>query len=156
MSLLRNSIFTIMAVALTLASCNRQTIYSHYESISTEGWERGDYKDFCIAVREDGTYTETIGLRSTRVYPFTNISVIVSQQAQLSGVQRVDTLNITLTGEDGNEMSQGINYRQMDVPLATIGLQAGDSVHVSIRHYMAKEVLPGITDIGFSMKKTDK
>ena len=155
MSLLKNSIFMIMAVALTLTSCNRLMIYSHYESISTEGWERNDSKDFHVAIREGGTYAESFGLRTTRDYPYTNLSVIVTQQAQPSGIQRADTLNIDITDKEGNELGQGLNYRQIDIALPAIQLEAGDSLFVNIRHYMRRELLPGIADIGFSMKKID-
>ena len=152
MSLLRNSIYTIMAVALTLTSCNRQMIYSHYENVSTEGWERHDGKEFHVPIHEKGTYTETLGLRTTRSYPFTNLAVIITQQAQLSGIQRSDTLSMILTDEAGNEQGYGTNYRQASFPVSAIELEAGDTLNVSIRHYMRREVLPGITDVGFSLK----
>jgi gliding motility-associated lipoprotein GldH len=144
-----------MAVALTMTSCNRQMIYSHYESIDTEGWERHDCKGFHVAIEDKGTYTETIGLRTTGCYPFTNLTIIVTQQAQLSGIQRTDTLNITLTDDDGNELGQGTNYQQMDIALGDIELEADDSLFVSIRHHMSREVLPGIIDVGGSLEIED-
>lgn len=152
MSLLKNSIYTIMAVALTMTSCNRQMIYSHYESIDTEGWERHDCKGFHVAIEDKGTYTETIGLRTTGCYPFTNLTIIVTQQAQRSGIQRTDTLNTVLTDEEGYKLGQGTNYRQMDIPLPNIELEAGDSLFVSIRHIMESEILPGVSDVGVSLK----
>jgi gliding motility-associated lipoprotein GldH len=155
MSLLKNSIYTIMAVALTLTSCNRQMIYSHYENIDSDGWTRDDCKDFYVAVKDKGTYTETLGLRTIGCYPYTNLTVIVTQQAQLSGIQRTDTLNITLTDDDGNELGQGTNYQQMDIALGDIELEADDSLFVSIRHHMSREVLPGIIDVGVSLEIED-
>lgn len=149
----RNNILILMAVALTLISCNRQMVYSHYESISTEGWERGDGKSYVVPIREDGTYAEEVGIRSTRIYPFMNLALIVSQEAVQSGIHRTDTLYIDLTDEEGRADGEGISYRQVSVPAATIRLQAGDSLCVNIRHYMYKECLPGITDVGFCMTK---
>lgn len=156
MNLLKHNIFTILAVALTLASCNRPMIYSHYENVNTEGWERSEYKEFSVKIPEDGTYSETIGLRATRAYPFTDITIIVSQHILPSDTSHSDTLNIAITDQEGNEQGLGIIHRQIDVPLSTIPLHKNDSLHISIRHFMRKEVLPGITDIGFSMERTNE
>jgi len=155
MNLLKHSIFTILAVALTLASCSRQMIYSHYENVNPEGWERSEYKVFCVNIPKDGTYSETIGLRATRAYPFTDITIIVSQHIMPSDILYSDTLNIAITDKEGNELGLGINHRQIDVPFSTIPLNKDDSLYISIRHYMMKEILPGITDIGFSMERTE-
>lgn len=155
MSLRRNSIYTMMAVALILTSCSRQIVFSHYESIDTEGWNRNDCKDFRVTVREKDTYTEMIGLRTTMYYPYANLSVIVSQQTQRSGIQHTDTLHIRLMDEEGNKVGQGTNYQQMEIPVRTIELEAEDTLLVSIRHYMKREVLPGITDVGVSLEIED-
>ena len=155
MSLLRNSIFIIIAVAMTLVSCNRQMIYSHYESVNTEGWDRSDSKEFSVSIQEKGSYAESFGLRTTRDYPYTNLAIIVTQEVKPSGVQRADTLNIDITDSEGNNVVEGLNYRQRDVQFPAIRLEAGDSVFVNIRHYMRREVLPGIANVGFSMEKTD-
>ena len=155
MSLRRNSIYTMMAVALILTSCSRQIVYSHYESIDTEGWNRNDCKDFRVTVREKDTYTEMIGLRTTMYYPYANLSVIVSQQTQRSGIQHTDTLHIRLMDEEGNKVGQGTNYQQMEIPVRTIELEDEDTLLVSIRHYMKREVLPGITDVGVSLEIED-
>ena len=155
-NLLRNSILILMAAQLVLASCSRQTVYSHYESIDTEGWERSDSMSFVACIREDGTYAEEVGIRSTRIYPFMNIAVIVNQEALPSGARHTDTLHVNLTDADGHADGEGVSYRQVCVPAATIRLQAGDSLRVSIRHYMHKENLPGITDVGFRLKRVEE
>ena len=77
-NLLRNSLILIlMAAQLILTSCSRQMVYSHYENVGKEGWERWDSVSYVVPIREDGTYAEDVGIRSTRLYPFMNIAVIV-------------------------------------------------------------------------------
>lgn len=154
-NLLKNSILILMAAQLVLTGCSRQTVFSRYESVSSEGWERGDSMVYVVPVREGGTYQEEVGIRSTRLYPFMNLAVIVAQQALPSGVQRVDTLYIGITDEEGHAVGEGVSYRQATVPAAAITLQAGDSLRVCIRHYMHKECLPGITDVGFILKRME-
>jgi len=153
MSLRKNSIYTIIAVALALASCNRQTIYSHYESINTEGWIRSDKAEFDIISQEDGNYSQTMGLRATNNYPFTNLTLIVDQQVFPDSIHSSDTINIQMADLEGNFLGKGLTHLQYDIPLPPISLKKGDSIHVSISHYMKREVLPGITDIGISLKK---
>lgn len=152
MHLLKNSIFTIMAVALTLASCNRPINYSHYESISTDGWLRSDQVEFDVAVTADGSYAQTLGLRTTSRYPFANLTLVVERQVFPALHHDIDTIAINLTDQEGNTLGQGFRHLQYNIPLSSMPLQDGDSVHVSIRHLMKRECLPGITDIGFSMK----
>ena len=153
MSLRKNSIYTIIAVALALASCNRPTIYSHYESINTNGWIRSDKAEFDIISQEDGNYFQTLGLRATNNYPFTNLTLIVDQQVFPDATHSSDTINIQMTNQEGNFLGKGLRHLQYDIPLPSITLKKGDSVHISISHYMKREVLPGITDIGISLKK---
>ena len=145
-----------MAAQLILTSCSRQMVYSHYENVGKEGWERWDSVSYVVPIREDGTYAEEVGIRSTRLYPFMNIAVIVTQEAQPSGMHRRDTVCFNLTDDEGHGKGEGISYRQVSAPAASIQLQAGDTLRVSIRHYMYKECLPGITDVGFSMTRVDE
>lgn len=156
MSLLRNSIFStiaIMAVALTQTSCNRQMIYCHYENIDTDGWRRNDTIYFEIPNNRDGNYAEILGLRIIGDYPYSNLSLIVSQRCNTQETTKSDTINIETTNEKGIPKGSGTNYRQMDIPLSTVNLKAGDTLSVSIRHCMQREILPGIANVGFSLKE---
>ena len=155
-NLLRNSMLILMAAQLVLTGCSRQTVYSHYENIGTEGWERGDSVAYVVPVREGGTFEEEVGIRSTRIYPYMNIALIVSQEAQPSGAHRQDTVYMNLTDEKGHGEGEGVSYRQLTAPVSRIQLQDGDTLRVSIRHYMHRENLPGIKDVGFSMTRADE
>ena len=155
-NLLRNSMLILMAAQLVLTGCSRQTVYSHYENIGTEGWERSDSVAYVVPVRRGGTFEEEVGIRSTRIYPYMNIALIVSQEAQPSGAHRQDTVYMNLTDEKGHGEGEGVSYRQLTAPVSRIQLQDGDTLHVSIRHYMHRENLPGIKDVGFSMTRADE
>ncbi|MBP7359673.1 MAG: gliding motility lipoprotein GldH, partial [Prevotella sp.] len=45
----------------------------------------------------------------------------------------------------------GISYYQYNFNISHIELHKGDSIHVCIRHNMKREILPGISDVGFSL-----
>ena len=56
-----------------------------------------------------------------------------------------------LADDKGNMLGQGISYYQYNFILVDRDLSKGDSLHVTVRHIMKREILPGISDIGFRM-----
>lgn len=156
--MLRNNKFVlfILTVALVFASCNRKTIYSHYEPTPISGWEKSDTLSFCISpIQQDGTYSEEIGLRISGAYPFKGITLITSQYTQPYHILRTDTLHAHLIDDDGNIQGTGVSYYQYNFRLATLRLYANDTLYVNIRHNMKREILPGISDIGVTLRKEE-
>ena len=146
----------MLLVVLALAGCStRGYRYSHYETIGSQGWSREDTLYFTPKPEEHyGTYAEELGLRTTSLYPFMQLSIIVSQKALPSGFCRTDTVEARLTDEEGIVTGDGINHYQYLFPLPAATLAAGDTLRVSVRHYMLRSPLVGVTDVGFSLKQT--
>ena len=146
----------MITVALALAGCNRKTIYSHYEHTPIGGWEKVDHLSFTLSpVPESGDFSEEVGLRINGAYPFMGLTLIVEQQTWPTGYMRSDTLSCNLIDEDGTILGEGISFYQYNFPMNNITLTEGDSLHVSIRHNMKREILPGISDIGLTLRKAD-
>lgn len=140
--------------ALLLTACRQRPIYSHYEAVSIDDWQRDDTLHFVVAQGiEDGTYRETLGLRASTAYPFTSLSLIVRQQVQPSGATRCDTVMINLVDNDGRPLGHGTGLCQYDIPLEDIALSTGDTMFIDIRHNMKREILHGITDVGMTIEK---
>ena len=149
------NIFSILAtVVLTLTGCSGGGYrYSHYETIGRQGWERTDTLYFTPApFKHYGTYTEEVGLRTTSLYPFMQLTLIVCQEAQPSGFCRTDTIKARLTDDDGLVTGEGINHYQYLFPLPPVTLGAADTLRVSIRHDMVRSPLVGVIDVGFSLR----
>ena len=146
-------ILLVLLVVLALAGCTtRGYRYSHYETIGSLGWEREDTLYFIPKpVQHYGTYTEELGLRTTSLYPFMQLSIIVSQEAKPSGFCRTDTIEAQLTDDDGLVTGEGINHYQYLFSLPAVTLAAGDTLRVSVRHDMLRSPLVGVTDVGFSL-----
>ena len=148
-----NKLLFLLTVALAFASCNRNALYSHYQSVSLNGWQRTDTICFeTIPVTRTGHYSETLGLRVDGDYPFMQLTLIVSQRAQPSGFQRTDTVYAALTDDDGTILGEGINHYLYDLPLPDADLQQGDTLSVYVHHDMLRNPLPGVADIGFTLK----
>ena len=151
----RNRVFVLLVgVVLTLVGCNRKTIYSHYEHTPINGWEKVDRLSFSIPpIRDGGTFREDVGLRINGAYPFMGLTLIVEQQVFPSGTKYSDTLSCKLIDDDGNIRGEGVCFYQYQFHLCDLELAKGDSLHVSVRHNMKREILPGISDVGVTLRR---
>ena len=154
-SLSRNHLFALLlflTVALVLSSCNRNTVYSHFAHIPVVGWDRGDTLFFTVSnLREGGVFTEELGLRSTNQYPYTSLTMIVKQEVFPSRFLQRDTVTVKMVDNEGNRLGGGLNLFQYTVPFAQVQLTETDSLVVSVTHYMKRDVLPGITEVGLTV-----
>lgn len=153
MSIKTKWLFTALTVALILASCNRKTtIYHHYEHTSLEGWEKNDTLQFSVhAATQRAVVRREVELRITNDYPFRSLNLVVDQTTFPSHIHRHDTLQCNLIDTRGNVYGDGINLYQYCFNLTDISLNEGDSLSISIRHNMKREILPGIADIGIRL-----
>ena len=140
------------ALLLALGSCDYYTVFDKYDHTPIAGWEKNDTLTFDVPpLPRSAIYREELGLRINDAYPFMSLRLIVEQRLMPQGTVRRDTLNCRLIDEDGNIRGQGVSYYQYSFPITHLKLQKGDSLHVSIRHDMKREILPGIADIGIKL-----
>lgn len=142
-----------MFVTAVVSACGGGTVYDKFVSMPSDGLEKNDTAVFYVPpVASSGRYIREIGLRIAAAYPFTSLSLEVCQTVEPGHRVSVDTLDCRLYDDDGNVLGHGISVYQYGFALPDIDLQKGDSLHVRVRHVMKREILPGITDIGFSLK----
>jgi gliding motility-associated lipoprotein GldH len=155
--MLRSKLYIILSaitVASALASCNRKTVYDQYGHTPLAGWERNDTLSFAVRPMEnDGVFKEEVGLRINDSYPFMDLCLIVEQTVFPANITRSDTLNCKLVDSNGKAKGKGLSYYQFNFHLTDLQLVKGDSLHVSIRHNMKREILPGIADIGLRLSR---
>ena len=142
------------AMLIGLAACNRRLVYDNYVHTQLAGWEKNDTLSFEIPpVDSTAPYLSRLGLRITDAYPFTALTLIVEQHVYPRDEVFIDTVRCQLTDRRGNAAGKGISYHQYQFPVTTLQLQHGDSIHVRIRHDMKREILPGVSDIGMSLRR---
>ncbi len=145
---------SIYLTVATFLSCSSNVVYASYEHSPLSGWERNDTLVFNVpAVTVPSTYRQRIGLRMTGSFPFTSLSLIVEQRIYPSGKVVADTLKCPVTDERGNFLGDGISAFQYSFELREMALNAGDSLHVTVRHNMKREILPGVSDVGLIMER---
>lgn len=146
--------WAIAALALTLTACGMRTVYNHYEHTELSGWEKIDTLVFNVPkAQETADYGMSLGLRVTGQYPFQRLTLIVERTIYPSHKTTADTISCQLVSRDGRMLGQGVNAYQYTFPVADFSVNEGDSLHITVRHDMKREILPGISDVGIRLKK---
>lgn len=155
-----NYIFSLfITVATILVSCNRKTVYDHYEHTPLTGWEKNDTLIYRMPVFDKGgEYSEILGMRISDNYPFTSICIIVDNTIIPKGnplnlSTQSDTITCSLFDSDGSIKGDGVSIFQYRNYVKNISVEEGDSLEVRVRHNMKREILNGILDIGIQLNK---
>lgn len=142
-----------MAVSVALSACDNDVVYDGFKPTPKEGWEKNDTMIYAVKrIARGGVYRQEVGVRITREFPFTGVSLLVERTVEPGHTVTVDTLNCRLYDVKGNIKGHGISHFQYDFLLSDVEMRKGDSLTVRIRHLMKREILPGITDIGFRLE----
>lgn len=146
-------LMTVVCAAVMVSACDENTVYDSYTHTPVNGWEKNDTLNYQVPpLRDSGTFNEVVGIRMNRNYPFTSLSLVVEQRILPGFRHHVDTLRCEFIPND-HLRGQAVSYSQYGFPLRTLDLRRGDSLEVTIRHAMKREILLGISDIGFKMTK---
>ena len=133
-------------------SCDSQRVYDHFAHTPLQGWEKNDSLRFDVPpLKQPGAYTMTLSLRHNESYPFTSISLIVDQRIFPGKRGRTDTIKCELF-QKASPGGNGVSTIQHEYPLHRLVLSKGDSLHISVRHNMKREILPGISDVGIRLR----
>ena len=88
------------------------------------------------------------------------LTLIVNQSIfpkdKLQGMEKTeksDTIQCDLIDKSGATKGQGISYYQYNFPINAYRFASGDSIHITVKHNMKREILPGISDIGIKMNR---
>lgn len=143
----------LVAVCASI-SCDNSTVYNSYRHTAPDGWERSDTLTFDVSpVSQSGDYMEMLGVRLNGQYPFMQLCLVVEQTVLPTRMVRTDTVICNVTTQNGTPRGHGVNFYQHLIPIGGIRLAEGDSLHVSVRHHMRRELLNGISDIGIKLVK---
>ena len=148
-------ILALMAIAVSVSSCDDPRIYDHYESTPQDGWGRNEVLTFSVPkMLQTDTYQQWVELRANQKFPFQTITLIVEQTVFPKKQVYRDTVECKIIDDAGRlEGKNGISSTEVVAPLRTLQLKQGDSLAISVRHDMQRELLPGISDVGIRIFK---
>ncbi len=147
------AIIAVVILALCV-SCLQGKVYHHYNHTPLTGLDRTDTITFDVpAVEQGGLYATDLELRTTSEYPFTSIAFVVEQTIIPSQKQKTDTVTCKLMDSKGNIKGKGVSSYQYRMHVSEMLLSDSDSLHITINHYMRRDILPGISDVGIAVRK---
>lgn len=143
-----------VVVAFLLGGCDESEVYHHYVSTPISGWEKNDTLEFNIPrLACTDRYREEIDVRISNEYPFKSISLVIEQQFFPGKRVKRDVLHCQFTDAKGHFKGDGTNFYQYRYVLDDIVLRRNDSVRITIKHDMKREIMPGISDVGVRLTR---
>lgn len=150
------AIVAAIVAVLVLQSCSGGVVYDRYNHTRLSGWDKADSLFYDIPpVPADGRYRQEVGLRVNDEFPFTGLTLVVDQTVEPGHRLQSDTLNCKIADSKGRALGHGVSCYQYSFIASELSLNKGDSLHVSIRHIMKREILPGIADVGLCLSRIE-
>ena len=141
----------ILAIILCLCACTGQTRYYTYQATPSQGWTTRDTLHFDLPAFSDTEHLQlSLALRLTYDYPYENLWIVVDQQ-QDSVYHTCDTLEITIPPHLRSLKSEGASFRQIEIPLFPLHLEADHATSIKVRHIMQPATITGIHDLGLKV-----
>lgn len=143
-----------ISIFFLLLSCTGRKVYDTYHHTFISGWDRGEVLSYDVPrMKTTAKYSTMLGIRVSDGYPFQSLTLIVEQTLYPKKTTRRDTLNCQIYDSRGTIRGKGISYFQYHYQVSQMNLQEGDSLHVTVRHDMRREIIPGIADVGIEVSR---
>jgi gliding motility-associated lipoprotein GldH len=143
-----------ISIFFLLLSCTGRKVYDTYNHTFVSGWDRGDVLLYDVPkVKTAAKYSTMLGLRVSDGYPFQSLTLIVEQTVYPKKTTRRDTVNCQIYDSRGTIKGRGISCFQYHYQISQMNLQEGDSLHITVRHDMRREIIPGIADVGIEVTR---
>jgi gliding motility-associated lipoprotein GldH len=147
----------IAALLLLIAACSNNSVYSNYQSIAETGWNKDSVARFTIDIAETETPCNVlVNIRHNSTYPYQNFWMFIATTSP-DGKTKQDTIECYLADNRGKWLGSGLSsVYNMPVLFKPNTVLKPGKYTFAIRQGMRDDVLPGITDIGIEIEKTNK
>lgn len=157
--LLRKTInfLSITLVFIALLSCNGKSIYKKYQEIPDRIWNKEFQTEFEFEIEDTSQYTQIdVLVRNASIYPYSNIWLFIHQTSP-DGRTQTDTLECILADESGKWLGDGMGdiWDNEILWRKNYKFPQSGTYTYSIEHAMRADILPGIMDIGLSIKEQE-
>lgn len=156
-------ILLCLVLCFGVLSCDSNAVFDDYETLGDEGWAHEDTVSFKVEQPDSlRPYNLFINLRANQQYPYNNIYLITAMNFPQGKVIK-DTLEYNmakpsgrLLGNSSGDLSESKLWYKEGVSFPEAG-----TYEISIRQATRKngqvqpdDTLPGVTDVGFRIEKT--
>lgn len=141
-------------LVIILTGCDEQTVYHTYLPVPILGWEKHDTLVFRTdTIEQEADYQFALEVRSTERYPFQSVWLIVERRFDPTQDFHRDTVECRLLNPTTHRMGEGIYTYQYTFPLPPLHLPGAKPGEIRVRHYMHRETLSGLHDIGIHIMR---
>lgn len=160
----KNNYLIIIMILIFLTSCDSKNVFNQYQSIPNGSWEANHKINFNFTIEDTISKRNLfINLRNNKHYQFSNIYLITTLNFP-NGTQIIDTLQYEMADATGKFLGSGFSdikenklfYKEEKT------FPVSGSYSFEVYQAMRKngqvtgiEFLEGITDVGFSIEKTN-
>ena len=139
-------------LAIGLAGCRTDIVYSAFEDIDMEGWDKDSVCRFEYPIADTAaTYQVLLYVRHTEVYPYQNMWLFVGHDG------RQDTIEFYLANDRGEWLGNGKNgLIEMPVLYEEAYHYTKGEHSITLQHGMREEALRGIVSVGVELLKKEK
>ena len=157
----------LWAMMLTgcLCACRQRPLFYVYQPLPSGEWHTMDTLCFELAeVPADGRYQVSVGVRTTNLYPYEDLWLVVERRDADDSRHR-DTLCLQVNGEQGTGglrrsgqqmpvwQTAGTVIHECEDSVATLDLTVQRMpVRLLIYHLMRRQSLTGISDVGVKVQ----
>lgn len=140
-----------------LSSCNNNSVFDNYKSISVSGWEKNSPVIFNFNIVNAGQqYDLYLNVRNKTSYKYSNLWLFIEITEPDGGIFKKDTVEISIAAPNGEWLGEGfgelrtrVSMFGRDVTFSQTGVHT-----IKIQQVMRENNLKGISDIGFMVEKT--
>ena len=146
----------IGAALLSLASCNKNMVYTKYHSFPANEWSSKEKAVFDVEIQDTVTLNNiSLMIRHTDSYPYSNLIVFVTSKYPDGHVTK-DTMEIALATHKGEWQGSGAgDIFDFKIPVKkNIRFPRAGKYEFIFEQGMRSDPLPMIMDFGFEIEKT--
>jgi gliding motility-associated lipoprotein GldH len=108
-------------------------------------------------VSQSGLYSLNIGMRTNTSFPFQTLSMVMTRSQKSEPKQHSDTVSCNIVDREGKLLGRnGISSNEVRYHVRDIAMADSDSLFVCISHCMRRESLPGLTEVGLQLVRTNQ
>jgi gliding motility-associated lipoprotein GldH len=148
-----NHLIVVCFIAIGVASCDSDIIYTEYQPVDNNVWSYDDPKTFSFDMKEDTVPVKIfINLRTTTDYPYSNIFMYLTSDFP-NGYHDKDTLEFFLARPNGEWLGEVSGSVIENTALITKGyLTTKGKYNFTLEQAMYEDSLPEIIDVGMTIK----
>lgn len=149
----------ITIFSLVFSGCDKNLIYTRYYKIPQFNWKYENKIRFNFEIKDTKSdYEISLHLRNASIYPFSNIWVNVEILDSKGKSMFINRYEFTLADETGRWLGKGLGdiIDNQYLIIDKIHFDKKGNYTALVNHEMRIDVVPGIMDVGLSVRKTRK